>query len=126
MGLEELKHLLWAALVASFQWVLGLLSVSPGEIDLNLSLSSLGGINGLDLIFPGSTWWGELLLVLLWSDAAGLGLLLGLGLLGGSWSDVGFAATLGGSLLALAGEDFLTAAEGIEVLLDQLLSGAME
>lgn len=125
MRLEELEHLLWAALVASLQWVLGLLSVSPGEIDLNLSLGSLGGVNGLDLILPGSTWWGELLLVLLWSDATGLGLLLGLGLLGGSWSDVRFAATLGGSLLAPASQDLLTTTERIEVLLDQLLSSAM-
>lgn len=125
MGLEEPKHLLWAALIASLQWVLGLLSVSPGEIDLNLSLGTLGGVNGLDLILPGSTWRGELLLVLLWSDAAGLGLLLRLGLLSGSWRDLGFAATLGGSLLAPAGQDLPTTAERIEVLLDQLPSGAM-
>ena len=121
------KYLLWAALVADVQWVLGLVSVSPGNVNLNLSLSTLGGIDSLHLLLPGSGWWLELWL--LWSGAAGGRLAGGLSLLGGSWSaNVGLASTLRSRLASLlAGRhNLLTASELAEILLDEFLSGSAD
>lgn len=97
--------------------MLGLVSVSPGQVNLNLSLGALGSIDALDLLLPGSGRWLESLL--LWSGAASDRLAGGLGLLGGSRSaDVGRATTL----LGLA-HDLLAATKTLEVLLNQLIRG---
>lgn len=115
-------YLLWAALVADIQRVLCLVSVSPGQVNLNLSLGALGSIDGLDLLLPGSGWWLESLL--LWGGAASDRLAGRLGLLGGSWSaDVGLATTLLGLGLAAPGHDLRAATKALEVLLDNFTSG---
>lgn len=109
--------------------MLGLLAVLPGQVNLNLALLTLSGIDGLDLVLPATSWWLELLLwgrIDIWGAGLGLAGASGAGLLGGGgwggWSNAGVATTLLVQALGTnaCGEHVATT-DGLDVVVEDLL-----